>query len=119
VAFACRRMEAWNSGDVEAVLSSFAGHGKYVVSGQLTATAGACSSSGRRGQDGVVDALIDHIGAEADDLTAFVQVVDKKGVQAVKVGDGDVEDEVVAAGYDEHGHDLGQFSHRFLEGFDD
>ena len=56
---------------------------------------------GQAGQDGVMNALVDHRGAEADYLTALAQPVEEEGVQVVKVLNGDVEEEVVAARYHE------------------
>jgi hypothetical protein len=74
---------------------------------------------GQAGQDGVMNALVDHRGAEADYLTALAQPIEEEGVQVVKVLNGDVEEEVVAARYHEDRHHLGQLSDGILECFDD
>src|SRR5215813_8408778 len=75
--------------------------------------------AGEAGQDGVVDALVDHRGAEAGYLTALAEPIEEEGVQVVKVLNGDVEEEVVAARYHEDRHHLGQFSDGIFERFDD
>jgi hypothetical protein len=74
---------------------------------------------GQPGQDRVMDALKDHRGAEADYLAALAQPIEQEGVQMVKVLNGDVEEEVVAAPYHEHRHHLGQLSDGVLERLDD
>jgi hypothetical protein len=66
-----------------------------------------------------MNALEDHRGAEAHYLPAHAQPVEQEGVQVVKVLNGDVEEEVVAAPDHENRHHLGQLAYGVLERLDD
>ena len=62
--------------------------------------------------------LVDDGGADVSDFETFGEPVDDKRVERVGVGDGDVNEEILAAGNDEHGDCLGQGSGEVAERLD-
>jgi hypothetical protein len=62
---------------------------------------------------------VDDRAAELDDLTPAAELVDQEGMEVLDVRYCDVQEEVVSAGQDEDGHDLGHGQRIAVEGGDE
>jgi fructose-1,6-bisphosphatase/sedoheptulose 1,7-bisphosphatase-like protein len=62
--------------------------------------------------------FVDDAGAHVGDFGAFGELVDDEGIKLLVIGDGDVEQEVLAARDDEHADGVGEAGGPVAEGLD-
>jgi len=79
---------------------------------------GGSLGSGFRGDRVVAQVLVDDAGTDVGHLGTFGQLVDDERVEVLVVGDRDMEQEVLAAGDDEHPHGVRQPGRPVPEGLD-
>jgi hypothetical protein len=62
--------------------------------------------------------FVNDAGAHVGNFGAFGELVDNEGIELLVIGDGDVEQEVLATGDDEHADGVGEPRRPVAEGFD-